>query len=367
MKYQNNVGLLVTSIFQKGGVQKYLRELAIIFIQDRNLLNANFYLVSYLDSTTSKSGFELFQDNYCHFCNKSKLKLFNALIFSRGFDILYVGHISMLPLALWLKFTGRVNKIVLITHGIEVWKPLTFLEKVGLVFCTTIINTTPYTTSMMKKFNTFKSSKILEIPLTAFDREIRHEKVFDKNVKETKLNLLFIGRMESRERYKGLDHTINSIAMLDELKIPIFLTVVGEGDDKKYYQDIVLERNLESCIEFIGSVDDYELENIYSKSDVLVMPSLNEGFGIVYLEAMSRGIPSIACKSGGAQYVIDHEHTGFLVSYGDIYELSCLLKKIANYPEVLADMRSKCINMYRQKFSYQKFVSTHIELLKKLL
>ncbi len=76
-------------------------------------------------------------------------------------------------------------------------------------------------------------------------------------------------------------------------------------------------------------VSDRELAEKFSQSHLLAVPSSYEGFGIVYVEAMGFGVPSIASTAGGAAEIVDHARNGYLVSPGDVgalakhvYELS---------------------------------------------
>ena len=69
-------------------------------------------------------------------------------------------------------------------------------------------------------------------------------------------------------------------------------------------------------IDFLGDLKDEKLRNIYQESDIFILPSLPraksvEGFGFVYLEASSNGIPVIAHQTGGVEDAVLHNKTGF--------------------------------------------------------
>ena len=108
------------------------------------------------------------------------------------------------------------------------------------------------------------------------------------------------------------------------------------GDYNKnynYYQDIlkkIKDYKLEGKVFFRGKIDDSELQKYYSNTDLFLMLSINidsefEGFGLVYLEANSKGVPCIGPKNCGAQEAILDGKTGYIV---DPYSAEEVAKKI---------------------------------------
>jgi glycosyltransferase involved in cell wall biosynthesis len=77
-----------------------------------------------------------------------------------------------------------------------------------------------------------------------------------------------------------------------------------------------------------GRLDAQALEALYATADAFVLPSYWEGFGIVFLEAMSRGLPVIATTAGAIPELVDHLQTGLLVAPGDVQGLAQALARI---------------------------------------
>lgn len=115
----------------------------------------------------------------------------------------------------------------------------------------------------------------------------------------------FLGRLVD---YKGLMLVIRAAAKLDDPSI--FLVVAGTGPDgaemMQEANQLLGERAL-----FLGAIPDSDV--FYRTLDVFAMPSSLEGFGIVYVEAALRGVPSVASPTGGVPYVVAHEETGLMV------------------------------------------------------
>jgi phosphatidylinositol alpha-1,6-mannosyltransferase len=75
--------------------------------------------------------------------------------------------------------------------------------------------------------------------------------------------------------------------------------IVGTGDDVTYLRELASELGVASYVNFVGSMEDAELREQYKNCSLFVMPSNNEGFGIVFLEAMAYGKPVVGGAHGG--------------------------------------------------------------------
>jgi N-acetyl-alpha-D-glucosaminyl L-malate synthase BshA len=99
-------------------------------------------------------------------------------------------------------------------------------------------------------------------------------------------------------------------------QIPCKLLLVGEGPERLFIQQLVKELKLRDDVLFLGEVD--YLEQILRCADLFLLPSEQESFGLVALEAMNCGVPVIAAQTGGIPEVIVHDETGFLFPVGEI-------------------------------------------------
>lgn len=149
------------------------------------------------------------------------------------------------------------------------------------------------------------------------------------------LSLLFIGNLIRR---KGL-HVL--LRALGELKREGWrLRVVGRTDvDRDYAQQMVdLSRRLgiTERVTFLGALSDEALRSELREADVLAVPSQYEGFGIVYLEGMSFGLPCLATTSGAAGEIIQNGVEGFLIPPNDWQALSVkIIELLENSPRIL--------------------------------
>lgn len=126
--------------------------------------------------------------------------------------------------------------------------------------------------------------------------------------------MLIVGRLDAREREKGHRELIGTLPAVRQRVPGAQLVVVGEGSDEPELSDLAAESPAASAIFLTGRVTDALLDRLYLAAYAYVMPSRQEGFGLVYLEAMNRALPCVACRGdGGGEVVVDHR-TGRLVN-----------------------------------------------------
>jgi glycosyltransferase involved in cell wall biosynthesis len=151
------------------------------------------------------------------------------------------------------------------------------------------------------------------------------------------INLLFVGSLIPRKELLTLLEALTYIP-----KKEWTLRVVGSLETDKVYANLVLaglkRLDLESNVRLLGAMDSGDLEKEYMNSHVLVVPSSYEGFGIVYLEAMGFGCPSLATTAGAAHEIISDGAEGFLVSPRDINTIADKIGLLATDRKVLAQM-----------------------------
>ncbi|WP_054860233.1 glycosyltransferase [Gracilibacillus sp. JCM 18860] len=126
-----------------------------------------------------------------------------------------------------------------------------------------------------------------------------------KQLKPKKINLLYVGGDINEN--KNLLITIKAIKLLIKEGCYIKFTIVGKVKDNKIFNKIVKE----TIVNYIKPVEKEELINIYREHDIFVMPSIHETFGLVYVEAMSQGLPIIYTKNQG----FDGQFTNGVVGY----------------------------------------------------
>jgi len=130
--------------------------------------------------------------------------------------------------------------------------------------------------------------------------------------KMEKLDLLSVGRLTPE---KGLDYLIKALPLIIKKNdLPLKLTIVGGGRFKDNMEELILSYGLSGYINLKGYVPfGPELLNIYTSSDIFILPSHTEGIPKTLYEAMARGVPIVATSVGGVPDVIKDEENGLLI------------------------------------------------------
>jgi len=126
---------------------------------------------------------------------------------------------------------------------------------------------------------------------------------------------LIVGRMAATERYKGHDSLLLAMQTLLRVRPTARLVVVGSGDDRGRLMRKAESLGLAESVLFTRFVSERTLCAMYSRCSFFVLPSRDEGFGLVYLEAMKHARACIGVQGGAAAEIIKHESTGLLVPY----------------------------------------------------
>ena len=156
--------------------------------------------------------------------------------------------------------------------------------------------------------------------------------------------ILFVGRIVPE---KGVDKLVQAVSYLQG-KQRIKLVVIGGGDrsiaEIQRLKNLARSLKIGDSVSFLGLIAHDELPFFYSAADVSVVPSYHESFGLVMLESLACGTPVVATKVGGAETVIRHGETGYIVKNNDPYclaeSISQLMLKLNDHQELTSLIRS---------------------------
>jgi glycosyltransferase involved in cell wall biosynthesis len=168
--------------------------------------------------------------------------------------------------------------------------------------------------------------RLVEIPI-GVDVERFKQNAERKTQNAEPFTVLFVGGLDRAHVFKGVPVLLDAVART----VGVQLHVVGDGDLRPVYEQRARELGISDRVEFLGSISDDELPDIYRSADVLVLPSTSrsEAFGVVLLEAMASGIPVITSDLPGVRTVVADGETGFVVSPGNAQSLVQRLQALA--------------------------------------
>lgn len=128
------------------------------------------------------------------------------------------------------------------------------------------------------------------------------------------LSFLQVGFLLKQKRF---DITIRAFAKFRTVHHEAVLTVVGQGEERERLESLCLELGVADAVRFTGQIPNSEVLAEMAKHQFFVMPSIREGFGIVYLEAMACGCITIGTQGEGITDLIRNGENGFLVPPDD--------------------------------------------------
>ncbi len=128
--------------------------------------------------------------------------------------------------------------------------------------------------------------------------------------------LISLGQLKA---IKGHRFVLQAMAKLGEF--PLRYVIIGDGEERNPLELLTDELGLRNQVEFTGSLPQDQAMRRMAEADIFVLPSYEEGFGIVYLEAMAMSKPVIACSGQGISDVIESGNNGYLVEPQDINAL----------------------------------------------
>ena len=137
--------------------------------------------------------------------------------------------------------------------------------------------------------------------------------------------IIFVGRLTG---CKGVPFLLKSFEQIINNNINAKLFLVGNGEDENELKEYISGLNIKQHVVFMG----YRSNPLVfiRNADLLVLPSSEEGFGRVLLEAMDVGTPVIGTRVGGIPEIIEHGVNGLLVDYGDVDNLKRSIAEILN-------------------------------------
>jgi len=165
-------------------------------------------------------------------------------------------------------------------------------------------------------------------------------------------------------KVKRVPDVIKAFKLINE-KIPSKLLLVGDGPEMTVVTKLVKELKLQDHVLLLGKQEN--LEELYSISDLKLLPSEKESFGLVLIEAMACGVPCIGTNIGGIPEVIENGKTGFICELGNIHEIAEKSLQVLSNPSLHQKMSDCAVQTVIEKFHSEKIVSQYEKIYFELL
>ena len=148
-------------------------------------------------------------------------------------------------------------------------------------------------------------------------------------------------------------------------KVKCKLLFLGTGAGIEGVRQLVHDHNIESEVFFLG--ENREIDPYVASADLMLLPSSQESFGLVALEAMSYGVPVIATRVGGVPEVIEHGKTGYLSEPGDISTMANYAIELLSDPDGYQNMSRAAQKRAMEQFCVSKILPEYVAFYEKTL
>jgi phosphatidylinositol alpha-1,6-mannosyltransferase len=245
------------------------------------------------------------------------------------FDFVFCGHLHLAPLAALLASVLGVP-LWLQLHGYEAWDDIKRAERWSAERARLITSVSRYTRRRFLSLAGVDPSCVRVLPNTVdggFSPGAKSDALLDRFGLRGKRVLLTVSRLDPNERRKGHDRVIKILPEIVKAVPNAVYLIAGHGADRARLEALAQSLGVADNVVFAGKVAPDELPQLYRLADLFVMPSAQEGFGIVFLEAAASGLRSIGGNADGS---IDALADGAIGTAIDPNDSEALVRAIMN-------------------------------------
>jgi len=265
-----------------------------------------------------------------------------ALKLKREKNIDYIVSVRNTDVNVFLKYMFHVRKI-----GINIMK-----EAKKIIFISPMYKEFVIDRYIPHQLRNYIDQKSVIIPNGVNPFWLQNKYVRPEYKNNKKVSLIYVGEFTKN---KNIDVSIKAVRKLKKLGYNANFIIVGGRGDYEYKIKKLAKKN-QDIVEIYDRIEEKEkLLNIYRKADIFVMPSHYETFGLVYIEAMSQGLPIIYTKGQGIDGYFEDGKVGYSVTPKDINEIVEKIEIIiCNYNKI----SKNCYNLV-EKFSWNKIAKMY--------
>jgi phosphatidylinositol alpha-1,6-mannosyltransferase len=295
--------------------------------------------------------------------NRSKLRFVASALGESTQDarVVLAAHPNLALPTAWIKWRSPRIKTIVMSHGVEVWKPLLGLRHRALLSADLVLAPSSDTAQKLAEIQGVPAARIRKLawPLNPDFLRMADDPaklVSPKDFPDGR-GVLTVGRWAASERYKGVDDLIRAIAQLLPRFPGLCLAAVGDGDDLSRLQSIAVDLGIPNSVRFFTNLSREQIAACYSRSEIFALPSTGEGFGLVFLEAMAFSKPLIAAACGGSTDVVKDHLNGLLVPPHDLKALIKALSELLENSTLRMGLGRRGAEIVRQQYSFEDFQS----------
>lgn len=278
---------------------------------------------------------------------------------SSKISILGSAAVFCLGLSPFSKYKIKQKKIVYTAHGWVFHEPIPAaqkykkLEKMSAKYKNKIIcvSQKDYDSAIREKIAPKDKLRMVHNGIAPIEFLSREEARKELNLDNEDL---VIGSIGNLYKNKGFEYLINAVKILVDNGYNPKTVIIGEGEERDELENWIRQYRLEKNVFLKGRLEGARLLKAF---DIYVCSSIKEGLSYTLIEAMAATRPIIATQVGGNPELIEHDKTGILVKDSNAEEISRVIIRLINDPELLNKIRIKAREKAEQEFTLEKMVS----------
>jgi phosphatidylinositol alpha-1,6-mannosyltransferase len=254
------------------------------------------------------------------------------------------------------------GRLVVFLHGVEAWRPTRRVTSWGLQGADAFVANSRFTLTRFRDAH----RALVSVPGEVCYLPARTLARGDTGARPAPatLRVVTVGRLWGRGLEKGQRPLIDVWPRVLSEYPGAELVIVGSGAGRAALERRAAERGVAGAVRVSGEVSDGDLDALYRTSHVFAMPSRGEGFGLVFAEAMARGLPCIASRLDAGGEVVVHGQTGLHVDPDDEDELLAALRALLGDAARRATMGAAGARRAAELFSLDAFERRIVALLR---
>lgn len=237
--------------------------------------------------------------------------------FAGPFDLVVVGHINLTTLGSLIA-ANRAARTALVIHGLDAWEShRSVLVRASIARMDRVFGVSRFTLARFGEWARAGSERFRLLPncvdMSRFLPGPKPPDLARELGLEDRKVIMTLGRLAAEERWKGFDEVIEALPMLAREVPSLSYLICGSGPDRNRLQAKAASLGVAERVVFAGQVAEERKPLYYRLADAYVMPSRAEGFGIVFLEALSCGLPTVGSTRDGSREALMDGAFGALV------------------------------------------------------
>jgi phosphatidylinositol alpha-1,6-mannosyltransferase len=248
-------------------------------------------------------------------------------------DIVILGHLNFAPLAPLIRMVSPRARVVAVAYGDDAWERPRPTVRAALRWIQAVWSISEYTRARFAEASGYPPSRIGLLRLGLTDELLDVIRQSATRIRPKGV-ILSVSRLAHDVESKGLGHLIEALPAVRRSVPEARLLIAGDGVGRRRLEALAARLAPDGAIQFVGAASTSELARLYGSSDIFALPSLREGFGLVFIEALAAGTPVVAARAGAVPEVVRDGEVGLLCDYGDVPTLAAMITHLVTQREM---------------------------------